>query len=303
MLHILVSIVVPRSLQSSVDMYSNRASQLCDVVCGMLYAFRSIRRFIVSTKSLLATDGQRSGVWGRLYEFGVQFVEEGVEAWQLPAGAVLAIIIVPLLVAASGVGFALFGKGAYKWYIQEDGFAENVQVLLLACTLLMAMAVTYREWFRGTRWVALMYAVLCCGFVFLIGEELTWGQRIFQWTTTATFAAINKQNETNLHNIESVEQVFKWVQLLVGAYGFLLPLVIFNWKWPEWLKKELPAFIPPPTLMPAFAALFVWRLYRNLLPAPKQFYFFVSEYNEVLELTLALGLFLFMVFQLRRKRE
>lgn len=256
----------------------------------------------MNTKSLLATDGQRTGVWGRLYEFGKQIVADGEKAWQLPAFAVMAIMIIPILVAVSGVVFALGGKQAYKWYIQEDGFAENVQVLTLFCTFLMAMVVTYREWFRGTPWVALMYAGLCCGFVFLIGEELTWGQRIFNWTTTATFAAINKQNETNLHNIESVEQVFKWVQLLVGAYGFLLPLVIFNWKLPPWLKKELPAFIPHPTLMPAFAALFFWRLYRNLLPPPKQLYFFVSEYNEVLELTLAIGLFLFMVFQLRRKR-
>ena len=256
----------------------------------------------MSTKSLLVENGRRMGIWARLIEFVKQTVEDGVEAWRLPKAAVIAIIIIPILVAASGFGFALLGKQAYKWYIQEDGFAENVQVVLLFCTFLMAMAVTYREWFKGTRWVALMYALLCCGFIFLIGEELTWGQRIFKWSTTATFAAINKQHETNLHNIESVEQVFKWVQLLVGAYGFLLPLVIFKWPLPAWLKKELPAFIPHPTLMPAFAALFVWRLYRNLLPAPEDFYFFVSEYNEVLELTLAVGLFLFLVFQLRRKR-
>ena len=46
--------------------------------------------------------------------------------------------------------------------------------------------------------------------------------------------------------------------------------------------------------------MFVWRAYRNLLEPPNRFYFVVSEYNEVVELILALGFFLFMVYQLRR---
>jgi len=39
---------------------------------------------------------------------------------------------------------------------------------------------------------------------------------------------------------------------------------------------------------------------RNLWEPPNRRYFVVEEYNEVVELVLAMGLFLFMTFQLKR---
>ncbi|HBY99446.1 MAG TPA: hypothetical protein DEP84_36825 [Chloroflexi bacterium] len=52
----------------------------------------------------------------------------------------------------------------------------------------------------------------------------------------------------------------------------------------------------------SFLLLFAWRLHRNFFEAPKKYYFAVQDYNEVMELMLAVGLFLFMVFQIRRIR-
>ena len=58
--------------------------------------------------------------------------------------------------------------------------------------------------------------------------------------------------------------------------------------------------VPHVSLVPYFAMLLIWRCYRNLFEAPKGFYFVVAEYNEVMELVLAIGFFLFMLHQLRR---
>jgi len=61
--------------------------------------------------------------------------------------------------------------------------------------------------------------------------------------------------------------------------------------------------VPHPTLIPYFAFLFVWRVFRNTVEVPNRFYFAVAEYNEVMELILAMGIFLFMVYQIRRLKS
>jgi hypothetical protein len=58
--------------------------------------------------------------------------------------------------------------------------------------------------------------------------------------------------------------------------------------------------IPHHTLIPFFAPLFAWRIYRNFFEEPVKYYFFIAEFNEVIELILSVGMALFMAFQYRR---
>jgi hypothetical protein len=178
-----------------------------------------------------------------------------------------------------------------------------LQVLFYGLAFILALFVTRRQWQESRQWMALLYLGFCAGLFFLIGEELNWGQRIFGWSTSDSFAEINKQGETNLHNIYGVGATFKWVQMLVGAYGTLLPLVPLFWRIPARWQKVFSLLVPHYTLVPYFGLLFVWRLYRNLVPDLQAFYFVIAEYNEVMEWALAMGLFLFTVFQLRRSNH
>lgn len=229
-----------------------------------------------------------------------KILADGSAAWKLSPKMILFIGLLPFAVAFIGAGTALLGKEAYKWFTGEDGFAESLQVLFYAVTMVMSLVVTRRRAQGGEKLIAWLYLGLSLALFFLIGEELSWGQRIFGWQTAEAYAEINKQAETNLHNVYGVGTTFKWVQLLVGAYGTLLPLVIWRWGVPDRWRKLAAAIVPHYTLIPYFAMLFIWRFYRNLLDPPKAFYFVVAEYNEVLELVLALGFALFLVFQLRR---
>lgn len=238
---------------------------------------------------------------GRLIK---QILADGTKAWDLPAKMVTILGLFPIVVALMGAGSALLGKEAYVWFTGEDRFAESSQVLFYVLTFVLSLVVARRQQRAGEKIIALLYLGLCLAMFFMIGEELSWGQRIFGWGTANELAAINKQDETNLHNIYGVGSTFKWVQMLVGAYGAILPLVVLWWSPPVRLQKLASAVVPHYTLILYFLPLFLWRLYRNLLEPPKAFYFVVAEYNEVMELILSIGLFLFVVFQLRRiKRE
>lgn len=255
----------------------------------------------VSISAAPSERGTGPTMMGRLIK---QILADGTKAWDLPAKMVAILCLFPIVVALVGAGTALLGKEAYVWFTGEDRFAESLQVLLYLLTFGLSLVVARRQQRAGEKVIALLYLGLCLAMFFMIGEELSWGQRIFGWETANSLADVNKQDETNLHNIYGVGSTFKWIQMLVGAYGAILPLVVLRWPPPARFQKLAAAVIPHYSLILYFLPLFLWRLYRNLLEPPKALYFVVAEYNEVMELILAIGLFLFLIFQLRRsKRE
>jgi len=239
--------------------------------------------------------------------------EQAIRMTGLPAGehrplsgrTLVGLWSVPVLLVAGAVVAAALGKAAYKWYVGEDGFVENLQVVTYAVALVYTVPATCRLYASGApRWVVALYGLMVLGLVFMIGEELSWGQRLVGWGTPEAIADKNKQAETNLHNIYGVGATFKWLQMVVAGYGVVLPLAVARWgRLAPW-RDRLVWIAPHWTLIPFFAPLFAWRLYRNLVPDPSFLpYLVVEEFNEVVELIFALGICLFMVYQWRRLRR
>jgi hypothetical protein len=223
------------------------------------------------------------------------------DAWNLSRAWIMAILMAPAFLAASGIVAALAGKKIYKLYTEEDGIAEYLQAGLYGGCWFMALLIVRHHVKAKHYLIAVLYVLLACGLFFMVGEELSWGQRIFGWETPATLQEVNKQEETNLHNIYGVGATFKWVQGLVGAYGAFLPLVFLRSNSFSQHRKLIDAVVPHYTLIAFFLPMFIWRLYRNLWNDPEKFYYVITNYNEVIELILATGFFLFMIFQMRRR--
>jgi hypothetical protein len=253
----------------------------------------------VEETTITTTTNNNSG-GSRLSQVVKKFLADAAEDWHFSPVIVAIICILPFIVAGLGASTALLGKPTYKWFTSEDGFSETLQVIFYSLSLIMALIAAFRFWKSGEKLIGVLYLGLSGALIFMVGEETSWGQRIFGWQTSDSFAAINKQEETNLHNVYGVGSTFKWVQMLVGAYGTIFPLLVWRWNRLQPYRDRLWALVPHYTLIGYFVMLFVWRIYRNLFDPPEDFYFVVSEYNEVLELALALGFFFFLIFQMRR---
>jgi len=232
-----------------------------------------------------------------------KLIAEAAHEWALSEKMILAIVCPPFILVLSAPVAALMGKDAYRWLTSEDGFAENMQVLFLSLAFLLSLPMVRRLWKAGDRGIVFLYLGVSIALVFVIGEEISWGQRIFGWETPESLRAVNRQAETNIHNITAVWGVFTWMQLLVGAYGTLLPLLFLRFPIAARYQKIISLLVPHYTLIPYFLFLFVWRIYRIVLEAPKKYYFVISQFNEVLELILYVGVVLFMIFQLRQTRQ
>jgi hypothetical protein len=122
-----------------------------------------------------------------------------VSDWPRPQPALLGVIWLALCVAYTGFehGWFTFPDFVYE----EDGLFESATALaLLFCAALLFVIGLGRAWRHDRRLgsVAVLMAVFC-GLLFL--EEISWGQRIFGWSTPAQFEELNAQQETNLHNM------------------------------------------------------------------------------------------------------
>jgi hypothetical protein len=97
---------------------------------------------------------------------------------------------------------------------QEDGFVEYSQAFLY---LFAGAIFAYLGTRKGHRNIFYWgFAVL---FLAVAGEEVSWGQRIFDVTTPVALARVNVQGETTLHNINGIHQHIRMI-------GFFICLTI-----------------------------------------------------------------------------
>jgi hypothetical protein len=232
------------------------------------------------------------------------FWTDGARDWKFSSGTTAFISFgIPFLVCLIGAATALIGKTAYKAFTGEDGISENLQVLFWALALILGLIVMGRLWLKGAKIFALLYLVLNLGIIFIVGEEISWGQRIFGWETSEKMKTINKQQETNLHNIEGVGDKIKWLHVIIGTYGTVFPLLALRFRDDARYREAISLLVPHYTLVPHFFATLVWRLQANLWKPPKSLYFVITEYSEVLELVLAVAFFMFLLFQYRNLKS
>lgn len=134
-----------------------------------------------------------------------------------------------LLFLCSGVTYI---KSCLIW--DEDQLIENLQFLISFATGIVWMIAIHRARRRVPTERLRFFAVpmlFALAFLWLAGEEISWGQRIFDIATPDLLATINAQQETNLHNIPifyvGSYPIFPTVLFYVGAFawGIFLPII------------------------------------------------------------------------------
>ena len=144
----------------------------------------------------------------------------------------------------------------YLFIVEENGMLEILHFATMAIGLMVALALLRRLDFETNRLLYLWVATGALGCFFVAGEEISWGQQFFQWSTPDFWLGINDQQETNLHNtsswLDQKPRILLETGVIVG--GLLLPLLarFAPHRIPTWL-----AVIAPPREMAVCAALFL----------------------------------------------
>ena len=157
-------------------------------------------------------------------------------------------------------GEFLMPRPIWKDMHSENGFHEIAQFIIMAATFLVALSALIRYVLLGWSFMVVWFLIAVLGSFYVAGEEISWGQHFFGWTSGEFWREINDQGETNLHNTSSwLDQKPRLIlELAVIVGGIILPL-LKRWKSsviPSFIKEITPPlhFIPL-ALMVAFLKL------------------------------------------------
>ncbi|MCU7799827.1 MAG: hypothetical protein KZQ70_06705 [gamma proteobacterium symbiont of Lucinoma myriamae] len=134
------------------------------------------------------------------------------------------------------------------YYVMEDGFTEWSTVVFLLIGFFVCFRRVWLLKFQRPLLFLFMTSLLGLFFFFGAGEEISWGQRIFNVESSDFFVQNNAQGETNLHNL--VVNDTKLNKVIFGrGIGILLLLylaiLIPLYKRKEGVKNFLDKFAVP----------------------------------------------------------
>jgi hypothetical protein len=138
-------------------------------------------------------------------------------------------VMIVLLIVAGMIMVRVAPDFLESVYLIEDGILEwfTVAVLLVCAFLCFQRAVRL----RAVRPALFVGSLIFLGFIFIfgVGEELSWGQRVFGVETPEWLEKHNRQHELNVHNLMvgdiSVNRVVfgTILTVMLTSYLFLLP--------------------------------------------------------------------------------
>ena len=171
----------------------------------------------------------------------------------------------PAIMLALPYSLNAFFPAQAEWYFaKENGLVENLTVALLFFALVAAVAfIRYAiSSLRNNpvyRFCMVWLALYTLGCVYFLGEEISWGQHLFDWTTPESWQQVNDQHETNLHNTSAIFDQIPRAMMTLGIIigGLVLPLTLKRNN-DEQPKDVIDFALPTTTCVPAaFAVFFV----------------------------------------------
>ena len=116
--------------------------------------------------------------------------------------------------------YSVADRFGYYALSREDSWVENLTVVWFFLSALALLAAALAE---GSPWRRGLYVLAGLAFLFVAGEEINWGQRIFGFETPESLMSFNPLLEFNIHNAD----VFLFSgSLHLGAQGAIAGLSI-----------------------------------------------------------------------------
>ena len=204
-------------------------------------------------------------------------------------------------------GLTHWSLTAYKdvdWFGGEDGASEWWSVATYIVAAVLAGTIAWRLRRTGSFGLTAIHVLLTV--IFFVGamEEISWGQRLFDWSTPQVLEAVNEQGETTIHNLESLEptifSLFFWGSAVALAAGALRVTWHFAGR-----VTTADFFMPSLVLAPALLMIVVWRIGDTWTPIslPRlvmEAFSYGPQGSEVPEVLLGLCIVMFTYSNLKR---
>lgn len=155
---------------------------------------------------------------------------------------------------------------------KEDGLLENLSALFFVISAVFfylasknLYVISGRKWKNTTLTIA--WALLMLIF---FGEEISWGQRIFNYATPASLVEHNLQQEFNIHNLAAVDSAFggkyRYFSIMLLFFSLVFPVMKYVPLGRKILKLFTFPVATPAIALLVFLAYVYGKFFFNILP-------------------------------------
>ena len=184
------------------------------------------------------------------------------------------------------------------WLLAEDRVVEDLTFVafLVASVLAARLAWIHRHEFQW--WVWAVYLLLALAFFGIGMEELSWGQRRLGFETPEWLRDVNRQGETNLHNVGALQGRSEWMRLCAGLTGLV---AVAARRTPALARIAAPAVLGSWFLVITGHA--VVDVFNDIVPIEPRFDFIVQRTSEMIELLIGVAALLYGWLNFQRFRD
>ena len=172
-------------------------------------------------------------------------VDGAAREWGVSRKVSISLLFGPVLVFLLFAIIRQADRSNWQEYWVEGGPAEWLQVFMLFVAVVFSLSIAAYLWGRRSR-LAVLYAGFAAGLFFVAGEEIAWGQWLFDLSTPPALLESNYKAELSIHNVSSLVAAFDIGKLMIGIYGFLGAWALL------WLRRRGVRWIPEILVPPLF---------------------------------------------------
>ena len=191
----------------------------------------------------------------------------------------------------------------YGDYILPEGygFLEFTQFAVLVAGFFISLALFRFRIVRTHKLLAAAAIIFALTCLFIAGEEMSWGQHFFNWSTPEYWAAINRQDETNLHNVSPWFNQRPRLVLEIGIFVGAIVLPLWQPAKGPFTHPLLALFIPPVAALPVGLTYLVFKAVDQVTKSG-HYMWLLGRPNEAVELAMYLFILYYLIVFYRRIR-
>ncbi len=212
-------------------------------------------------------------------------------------------LVIPFACSAGLFVINAISADFYDKYIQPEGygFLEFTQFAVLVVGFFISLALFRFRIVRTNKLLtaaAIIFALTC---LYIAGEEMSWGQHFFNWSTPEYWAEINRQDETNLHNVSPWFNQRPRLVLEIGIFVGAVLLPLWQLAKGPFTHPLLALFIPPVAALPVGITYLLFKAVDHVTKRG-HYLWLLGRPNEAVESVMYLFILYYLIIFYRRIR-
>lgn len=134
------------------------------------------------------------------------------------------LVWAPVILAAVVATVYWLAPGVYFFVVRDYSLVENLQVVCYLLATIACWLLSRRFRLERRRFLAALFVIGAVGLFFVAGEEVSWGQELWQrivpgFPGADELGRVNAQGETTLHNLYAVGRLSNFAFFFIAVYG------------------------------------------------------------------------------------